>query len=362
MRIGDGVVVPAVLRDLPQLPADISFGADIDAAHEVLLSPVSTETQRRAALHRWLARSQPCLFGRLATRQEDGVHASRGLGMDVCWIGEDDLARGLDAVSDKIQRARRRWKDRAVTAHSSAFLVMFNSRRLAYAPPGPELATAALTLAGAYLVEHAPIQPDVIYTEAVPLRHADGALRVYKASAQLFHTTAHLRRHHDRRVPGGLLISMNAPGHYAQALVARGLAPDLDEAMAYVRRMAMRSIGAGGIGHPQGRGSSWRNPAPHGVGGGCPRDGLDPDRYSATYQIDVLVQREVLTDARTRADGPWSAEEVWPSLHLGYLDPAPTDPGSPEHGWVHGLDVAEDARHDNPWPTWPAVNAPDFDY
>ncbi|SCG40332.1 hypothetical protein [Micromonospora coxensis] len=362
MRIGDGVVVPAVLRDLPQLPAGVSFGADIDAAHEVLLRPDSTEAQRRAALHRWLARSQPCLFGRLATRQDDGARASRGLGMDVCWIDDDDLSRGLDAVTGKVQRARRRWKDRAVTGHSSAFLIMFNSRRLAYAAPGPELAAAALTLAGTYLVEHAPIRPDVIYTEAVPLRHPDGALRVYKASAQLFHTSAHLRRHHDRRVPGGLLISMNAPGHYAQALVARGLMPDLTEAMAFVRRMALRSIGAGGIGHPRATGSSWRNPAPHAVDGGCPRDGFDPDRYSATYQIDVLVQPEVITDARVRTDGSWAPEEIWPSLHLDYLDPAPTDPGSPEHGWVHGLDVDETARHDNPWPAWPAVNAPDFDY
>ncbi len=88
----------------------------------------------------------------------------------------------------------------------------------------------------------------MIYTEAIPLRGCDGVLRLFKASVQLFHTGAHLRRHHDRRIPGGAMISVTAPGHYANSLVTQGLYTDLTESTQMVRRLAARSIGAGGLG------------------------------------------------------------------------------------------------------------------
>ncbi|WKG07842.1 hypothetical protein QX204_22510 [Nocardia sp. PE-7] len=46
------------LSELPQYPAGTSFGPDIDAAHEVLLSDAGVDTKREAFLA-WVARHQP---------------------------------------------------------------------------------------------------------------------------------------------------------------------------------------------------------------------------------------------------------------------------------------------------------------
>ncbi|MFB6556488.1 hypothetical protein [Streptomyces sp. NPDC056405] len=62
--------------------------------------------------------------------------------------------------------------------------------------------------------------------------------------------------------------------------------------MAFVRTNAQLTVGNGGIGHPRSLSSSWHN-------GSCPVRGKGDavgDTFSATYQIDVLIQRDVVTD------------------------------------------------------------------
>jgi hypothetical protein len=71
-------------------------------------------------------------------------------------------------------------------------------------------------------VENAPLQPDTIYTEAIPLRR-DGGFGVFKGGINVFYSGAHRTLNHDRRVPGGILISVNSPGHLANSLVSRGM-------------------------------------------------------------------------------------------------------------------------------------------
>ncbi|SDI16784.1 hypothetical protein SAMN05192558_101330 [Actinokineospora alba] len=172
----------------------------------------------------------------------------------------------------------------------------------------------AADLASLYLVEWTPVRPDVIYTEAIPLRGSDGIARLFKGSVQLFHTGAHLRRHHDRRMPGGLLISVNGPGHYANALVVRGLYETLTDASTFVRRMAARSIGAGGLGSDDALSTTWHRDT-------CPADRDTARWFSAAYHLDVFV-----------------------------------------HGWFHGAAIADHAMHDNPWPPVIPVDAADFNY
>ena len=65
---------------------------------------------------------------------------------------------------------------------------MFNSRRLAYAKPCKFLVEVSKRIGDLYLPEHAPVDADVIYTEAMPLRvngeHAQGDFFVPMATTE----------------------------------------------------------------------------------------------------------------------------------------------------------------------------------
>lgn len=357
--------VAELIAELPQLPEDSTFGADIDEAHRVLLESRTTREERREALLRWLGRSQPCLLARLAAKEASGLNASKGLSFDIVWLDDDDIERGEEHLRTVIQQGRMAWKDRAARGDTSAFLIVFNSRRLAYAVPGEELIELSLRLAELYLIEVPRIAADAVYTEAVPLRDGEGRLGLFKASTQLFYSSAHLMRNHDRRVPGGLLFSVVSPGHYARSLVLRGLAEDHEKAVEFVRLTAHRSIGNGGFHHPAKLSSSWHNPAP----AACPagdgaraQDGsVDPDLFSATYQPDVLVPREVMSDGEPRL-AEHRREDVWNSLHLEYISAKPAPPGDPEYGWFNGMPIDDCAKYHNPWPPRQAENSHDFNY
>jgi hypothetical protein len=345
--------LPGLITGLRPLPAGASFGRDIDEAHQILLDPAAGPGRRTVALNQWLARSQPCLFGRLVARQQLGPDPAKGLGYDIVWIHEDEAATDPDAAATKVQLARRRWKERAEQGDTSAFLVMFHGPRLAAAKPGPDLVGLCRALAGLYLVECGGIETGVIYTESLPLRDVTGALALYKASTQLFYTGAHLMRNHDRRFPAGIAIVVNGPGHYARSLVRRGLYDEQD-ALQFTRKAAYRSVGNGGIGHPRRLVSSWHH-------AGRPDTPARQGRFCATYQVDVLVQADVVADGRPRLTGH-DDQDVWPDLHLEYISDKPTPAGDPDFGWYNGLPVDEAAKDRNPWIPRRAENSPDFNY
>src|SRR6185369_2677400 len=116
----------------------------------------------------WAARYQPCLFGRL------GAKGSKGVSYDICWVTSADIRAGDRHVSEKIQSARREWKDRAADGLSSGFLILFHDARLARARPGQRLLDACQRAAELYIVESAPLQRETIYNEAIPLRRDGG--------------------------------------------------------------------------------------------------------------------------------------------------------------------------------------------
>lgn len=350
MNIEHQSSLKAVLEDLPQRDPTASFGADIDGAHGVLLDPEASTDQKDAALRTWLHRNQPCLFGRLAAREALGSASSKGLAIDIVLIDAGDMALGDLHVAAKIQTARQAWKDRAARGQSSAFLILFNSVHLALALPSEKLASTCQRLAGLYLQEAGPVARNVVYTESLPLHDHNDGWALFKASTQLFYSGAHLMRNHDRRFPGGVAIVVNGPGHYARSLVCRSIEPDYPKAVEFTHTTAMRSIGNGGIGHPNKLGSSWHH-----------SDGTQPSVYAATYQVDVLVQSDVVTDSEPRFQGHRD-EDVWASMHLEYISTKATLPEDPDFGWFNGMQIEEPARYINPWlPRW-AENTPEFNY
>jgi hypothetical protein len=355
VRLG---ALPRILDELPQRPIDETFGPDIDTAHAVLLDPQSSASAKEAALRRWI--------------QTDRAVA-KGLAIDIAIVDEADLARGDLHVGSVIRRARLRWKARASRGESSAFLILFNSVRLARAVPGDALASVCQHLASLYLQEVGVVERDVVYTEAVPLLDRDGGWALFKASTQLFYSGAHLMRNHDRRLPGGVAIIANAPGHFARSLVHRSIECEYAKAVGFVAKTAVRSVGNGGIFHPDGLGSSWHH-ADDAEGshqaederGAQPRttpaDGPEGlAMYAAAYQADVLVQSDVVTDAepRLREHRP---EDVWAAMHLAYISTRATPPDDPDFGWFNGLPIEGSARFLNPWLPRRAQNSVEFNY
>src|SRR5262245_22132683 len=140
-----------MIGSLDLYPEEMSLGRDIDAAHRVMFGSGADQQACHKAFTDWVARYQPCLFGRL------GARGSRGVSYDVCWVGSADIVAGDRQVADKIQSARRAWKDRAADGLSSGFLILFHDARLARAKPGQRLLDACQRAAELYIVESAPL-------------------------------------------------------------------------------------------------------------------------------------------------------------------------------------------------------------
>jgi hypothetical protein len=332
-----------LIAGLDQCDPTVSFGADIDTAQQKLLDPTLTADQRVDVFFEWAARSQPCLFGRL------GAKGSKGVGIDVCWIIESDILAGDAHLTQKIQCARRAWKERAADGLVHGFLIMFNHQRLARARPSVQLLHVCQRVADLYVVEHAPINSDVIYAESIPLRTPAG-LFAFEAGINIFYPSAHRTLNHDRRVPGGLMISVNSPGHYAHSLVTRGLCSSIEEAATRVKSLVFRSVGNGGIGNESTTSCSWHHEDPS---NGAPSKRACPGphsdgTYSALYHTDVLVPTMVTTDGTIDPDV--SKAEIWSHLIIDYITTQEVPPNHLYHGLFHGRPIADEAMFHNPWP------------
>jgi hypothetical protein len=344
--------------DLPDLlsalgsPAEaVGQGADIDAANLELLDPDIDPERKAARFRQWARRHQPCLFGRLGARGAAGVH------YDICWIDRAMLLRGRAWVSSAIQQARQQWKCRTTRGLSHGFLIMFNAPELAFARPGPELLETCRVLCDLFLVEHAPVATDTIYTESVPFQQASGEIVCLRGGINVFYGSAHRTRNHDRRIPGGILISVNSPGLLAHSLVRRGLASDLDAALERVRNIAWASIGNGGMSIER-RGAAsctWHNREPGRPAELCPmkhRPAHVPEDfsaafYSAQYHTDVLLPSSVMLDAHL--DPARGQGEVWPLLDFEYLSAEHHAEDHENHGFVHGQPVSPEHTFRHTW-------------
>jgi hypothetical protein len=340
MTAADLPPLDALLDRLPQSSCR-HFGTDIDLAHEVLLDEDASSSEKSRALREWLSDSQPCLFARKFARRRPSS------GMDVVVVGSRVLRQGAAAVTEVVQSARRRWKAQALGGDSSGLLVLFNDRRLTFATLGPELVRAALALCATFMPERAPLLADRLYLESVPLRRRGGEVVLVKGNCTTFVTGAHLTSYHDHRIPGGLALNVNSAGHYAAALVERGAQPTLEAAVEYGRKLAIRSIGNGGVGRDD-RAGSTRFP---------PTSAPDADRlrhlperlsgraqvpfYEADYHIDALVQTELL-------GGHPTVSRRW-RLDLSYLTAAELPEDDWNYGFVRGVPSPEGDIPGTPW-------------
>lgn len=352
-----------LLDDLDLHPREKSFGDDIDLANKEIFHLSSSADESCISFLNWVARYQSCLFGRM------GARGAKGINYNICWITSTDINEGDNHLREKIQQARRDWKDLASEGLSSGFLIMLNDVRLVLAKPGFEFLEVCKRICELYLIEHTPIESDVIYTEAIPLG-SDDSLGIFKAGVNIFYSSAHSTLNHDRRVPGGVLLSTNSPGHLANSLVIKDKSLTLNSAVDQIFNLAMQSIGNGGIGHKAIESCTWHNreteqdklkerkalrPHPKHV----PVDYSDTI-YSALYHPDVLLPEVVMTND-TECPKLKHAEK-WPWLAIDYITEERFESGHVNYGLFNAHSIPKEAKYHNPWPPRKAVNNRLFEY
>lgn len=349
--------IAALFSKLPDLSHERrSYGEDLDLAN-VALFRETDKTKKKEIILSWLRRKQPCLLGRLASTGKQNIQLS------IYVVDDNDILLGQDHLRAYLQACRQEWKQACSKGESDAVLYFFNIRKLVDLLPSENLVDIFKAFSNLIFNEYCPVSTDVIYTEAAPLIQ-DGRLFLYKAGINFFHTTAHNTANHDRRVPGGAVISINSVGHYANNIVRQGLAADLDEAISNIQRLAWQSIGNGGIGLGRKRSTSWHNLDPDNT---CPypaRPSTVPERfstkkYAANYHTDVLIP-DLLTRQVIEMGDPTIEEWKW--LTIEYFTATQYELGSIDFGMFHGYPVDHQAINFNPFPPIRGVNSPKLIY
>ena len=193
----------------------VGYSEDLKAANDLLFAAGRSDEEASARLNQWLAKHQPCLFGRLA--------AATGR-LRFCILREEDLVKGDTWVEGRIQQSRTRWARATFRGEASGFLVVLLSRQVADARPTPAIAGIARKLCSLYLLQD--IQFDQIYLDQAFLEVPGSSTTTWSwwAGVNYFSSHGDKRWWHDHRIPGGIAFSVNSVGHMVKSgILANGL-------------------------------------------------------------------------------------------------------------------------------------------
>jgi hypothetical protein len=192
---------------------DAGFSAELHAVNEEVFDESKADAEIARTFAGWLARHQPCLFGRMAAGPLNLV--------TYCVLTERDLSCSDTHIRDKIQEYRLLWRREAFLGKRSAFVILAVSPRIAYAAPDPKLMELARRICFLYLRQE--IAPDEIYhdritLEVLPDPGTDDTPAYYewRVGANVFCAQGDGRWWMDHRIPGGIAFSMNSVGHMAR--------------------------------------------------------------------------------------------------------------------------------------------------
>ena len=318
------------INKLPQLSSSFSFGKDIDNIHSFIFNETSKD-KIEDLLRKWVSGNQPCVFGKLASKK------IKGLDFHLSIVNSPQLYNDDGHLFDFLRNERVRFKERARRGEVSAHLIYFIHPQLAFARPSEELVDIQKYICSLHMPEYYPIKEDVIYTESVPFQDKDG-LKIYKAGVNVFYSSAHRTRNHDRRIPGGILISVNALGHFMRLAIEKGFYKDQEQALADIRNMTIQSVGKGGYSHPEGISTTWHSES-NLDRFGCPVHTGNSSYYSGFYHTDVLIPGELTKDERLLHEIENSDPMIfnWNVLFYVSLEEFPID--DPYYGEFIGIPV-----------------------
>jgi hypothetical protein len=217
-------------------------------ANQVLLHPFSDDDEKQEALALWLQKNQPCVFGRVAAKQGKVYY---------CFLTEADL-RGSDAdIQDKVQRAKRQWKQWSLDANSArhSFMLAVASTRVALAAPDGNLKALATHLRSLFTTDfRIDEEANDLGFQTVYLRNpGDGRVYKFNVIMDFFAAAGDGRWWCDHRIPGGFAFSFNSLGHMVKTKEWYGGEKNLLE---WALKLAMTTIANAGD-HPTFGKATW---------------------------------------------------------------------------------------------------------
>lgn len=183
------------------------FSADLEEA-QLQLAATTEEDKRIDILRKWLERSQPCLFGRIAAKLDL---------LSFCLLTEEDLSKPDEEISGKIQEARTAWSRLAYEGKKSGFILVALSRSIAEARPDANTFMLAQRICELYLQRE--ILPDRIYLDTTRLEAPlyQRPTWEWPTGVNYFCAQGDGRWWQDHRFPGGMAFSVNSVGHMVKA-------------------------------------------------------------------------------------------------------------------------------------------------
>jgi len=186
----------------------VGFSPNLSDTLEKIQAPGLSSEMAASLLSDWLAKFQPCLFGRIAAKQ--------GL-ITFCFLREEELLTSDDLVAANIRSARLEWLRRGWKGEASAFIIVVLSTRLANAKPSDAVREIARRLCSLYLLRD--VQMDTIHWDELFLTQPGKQHTCWKwlAGVNYFSAQADKRLWQDHRIPAGMAFSVNSVGHMARA-------------------------------------------------------------------------------------------------------------------------------------------------
>jgi hypothetical protein len=308
--------VKVLAETLSQLSPDhlretTPFAADITAVQNAIWG-LDDYAELLRLISGWIAKFQPCLFGRIAARE--------GL-LSFCVLNEADIARGDEFVRDRIQAARTEWTREAYEGRKSGFVIWVISERIAKAAPSAALSEFAKRLVSLYLLSDASL--DEICLEEVFLELPGYRKTTWRwaSGVNYFAANADGRWWQDHRIPGGLALSVNSVGHLVKSsLIARsqrqlesevggptdGILPTKIDSLYEALEFAMRTINMAS--HPVSGPATYLIEAETTTNGNarCPiklppnLTGKDCHQYRGYYHTDITLPSSYFSESVQR--------------------------------------------------------------
>lgn len=187
--------------------AATSFSLDLAAANKSIFEAGEATDAVCSVLREWLQKNQPCLFGRIAARQELITY---------CVLTENDLRQSDESICAKIQKARTQWTREGFAGRKSGFIILAVSPTIAFATPDQNLQALVQRLCSLYLLRE--IELDQVYHDELFLEQSADERRMWQwlAGVNYFCANADGRWWQDHRIPGGAAFSVNSVGHLAK--------------------------------------------------------------------------------------------------------------------------------------------------
>lgn len=304
------------------------FSEDIAATNSILFNPAYDRKRKIKAYWAWLARNQPCIFGRMAATQKK---------VFICLLEEKEILtmrKGDEDLRQTIQDHRQVWKRYAIEGLSSSFVILLISPSLVLEEPSDRLKEISRRLLELYMelprIDDDSIIPQREYVHLrTPLGEGKERLLKFGTLPNVFCTQADGRWWHDHRTPGGVMITSNALGHH---LYSQGETPALSEKKKLGGlEQAMRTIQNAFRDPPQKRGRIKHCPAtflvprqeaetcPVGMNGELAK--LSPNTYHGYFHTDHLIPSIFFKQDRDPA-----VLKLYNDLSLKYIHDAEGDP------------------------------------